>query len=395
MTDWIVVGAGSAGCVVARRLAETPGHHVTLIEAGPAAPPDRMRGASFFDSLAEPGRVFPGPYLRGRGLGGTSVVNGMLATAGDVRQYHEWGWHDAAEALDRVLVPRQVARDDEIGPLDRALLAAAPEAVLAPLTRRDGRRVTAADAYLNAPPAGLRVVTDAAVNRIVLTGERAVGVEVGDGATYRCDAVVVAAGAVGSPALLARSGVEVGGLGEGLRDHPAVPISVHLASDVGVANHGLVTGTLLRRGDIELVPLNHLGPGHDGVAMVLVVLMTPGGRGIVRSGGVDAVVDLELSTVDRHELAAGVDFATDLLTAPGFRRLVTGVSVGEPPAGVYHATSTCAMGTVVDESGAVSGYRGLYVIDASVFPDIPATHPYLPTLILAERLAARLLTAWR
>src|SRR3954465_10999248 len=106
MTDWIVVGGGSAGCVVARRLAEAPGDRVTLLEAGSGAPPDRMRGASFFDALAEPDRVFPGPYVRGRGLGGSSAVNGMLATAGDLFQYHAWGWPDAAEALERVLVPR-------------------------------------------------------------------------------------------------------------------------------------------------------------------------------------------------------------------------------------------------------------------------------------------------
>jgi choline dehydrogenase-like flavoprotein len=48
------------------------------------------------------------------------------------------------------------------------------------------------------------------------------------------------------------------------------------------------------------------------------------------------------------------------------------------------------MGRVVDDRGAVLGYRGLYVVDASVFPDIPATNPYLPTLMLAERLAATL-----
>ena len=51
------------------------------------------------------------------------------------------------------------------------------------------------------------------------------------------------------------------------------------------------------------------------------------------------------------------------------------------------------MGRVVDDSGAVIGYRDLYVVDASVFPDIPTTNPYLPTLMLAERLASRLATA--
>jgi choline dehydrogenase-like flavoprotein len=390
MTHWVVVGAGSAGCVVARRLAETPGHRVTLVEAGPGVPPDRMRGASFFDALAEPGRVFPGTFARGRGLGGSSVVNGMLATPGDLRQYESWGWHDAAAALDRVLVPRQLAREDELGPLDRALLTAAPDTAPAPLTRRGRRRVTAADAYLTATLSSLRVVTGSTVTRVVLAGRRAVGVEVTGDTIIHGDAVVVAAGAVGSPVLLAHSGIEAAGLGEGLRNHPAVPITLDVAGDVPVDEQGLVTATLLRRGDIQVVPLNHLRPGNDRVAMLLVVLMTPSGQGVVRPDDGEPVVDVEFSADDRRRLDIGVDLAMVLLARPAFRRLVAAVSVGEPPAGVYHATSTCAMGVVVDDAGAVVGYRGLYVVDASVFPEIPATNPYLPTLMLAERLAGRL-----
>ena len=60
----------------------------------------------------------------------------MIATPGDAAQYERWGWHDAGEALARVRVPLEAAGDDELGPLDRALLAAAPDAVKATLTRR-------------------------------------------------------------------------------------------------------------------------------------------------------------------------------------------------------------------------------------------------------------------
>jgi choline dehydrogenase-like flavoprotein len=372
MAHWVVVGAGSAGCVVARRLAETPGYRVTLVEAGPGMLPDRMRGASFFDALAEPGWTFPGSFVRGRGVGGSGAVNGMLATRGDVRQYETWGWTDAVDAFDRILVPRELAPESELGPLDRALLAAAPDAAPVPLTRRGGRRVTAADAYLTAAPPTLTVLADTAVTRVVLDGRRAVGVELGDGSTIDGDAVVIAAGALGSPELLAGSGVVVTGLGERMRNHPAVAVTLRLADDVDVDKHGLVTATLLRRDDIEIVPLNHLGPGNDRVAMLLVVLMTPSGRD------------------DRGQLDDGVELARDLLAHPAFGRLVTDVSVGEQPAGVYHATTTCAIGVVVDDVGAVVGYDGLYVADASVFPELPSTNPYFPTLMLAERLAARL-----
>jgi 5-(hydroxymethyl)furfural/furfural oxidase len=124
--------------------------------------------------------------------------------------------------------------------------------------------------------------------------------------------------------------------------------------------------------------------------MLLVVLMTPTGVGRVRAGEGEPVIEIGLSDADRAALDAGVDLARDLLTLPALRRIVADVAVGEPPAGVFHATSTCAAGVVVDDSGAVVGYDGLYVVDASVFPDVPATNPYLPTLMLAERLAARL-----
>ena len=88
--------------------------------------------------MAEPGRLFPGPFVRGRGLGGSGAVNGMVATAGDPAQYAGWGWDDADEAFARVRVPLERPADDELGPVDRALLAAAPDAEVVTLTRHDG-----------------------------------------------------------------------------------------------------------------------------------------------------------------------------------------------------------------------------------------------------------------
>jgi choline dehydrogenase-like flavoprotein len=389
VTDWVVVGGGAAGCVVARRLAEA-GYRVTLVEAGAASPPEPMRGPSYFAALAEPGWTFPGPFLRGRGLGGSGAVNGMLATPGEMRQYRAWGWDDAPEALARVLVPREAPAPAELGPLDLALLAAAPDAAPVPLTRRAGRRVTAADAYLASPPPDLRVFTGTPVTSVALDGRRAVGVTLAGGAEIDAGAVAVAAGAIGSPALLARSGVVAAGLGEGLRNHPAVPVTLTLADDVDVDPDGLVTGTLLRRGDVQVVPLNHLGPGRDRLAMLLVVLMTPTGVGQVRAGEDEPIVEIGLTEGDREALDAGVALVDELLDLPALRRIVADASVGAPPAGVFHATSTCAAGVVVDDGGAVAGYDALYVVDASVFPDVPATNPYLPALMLAERLAARL-----
>src|SRR6186713_1562087 len=110
---WVVVGAGTAGCVVAGRLAEA-GHDVTVVEAGRTIPPAISR----FDALASPGAVFDGPVVRGRGLGGSGAVNGMLMAIGDLAQYRSWGWDDVPEALARVRVPQRPATD--LGPVDRA-----------------------------------------------------------------------------------------------------------------------------------------------------------------------------------------------------------------------------------------------------------------------------------
>ncbi len=349
MTAWVVVGAGAAGCVVAGRLAEA-GHDVTLIEAGSASPGRAVRAASFFDAMAEPGRLFPGSFARGRGIGGSSAVNGMIATAGDPAQYARWGWHDAEEAFARVRVPLERPDDEELGPVDRALLAAAPDAEVVTLTRHAGRRVTAADAYLTGAP--VEVVADATVVRL-----QATGVVLADGRVVEAERIALAAGALGSPALLP-------GVDRPPRNHEGVAITLRLRVDVDP--HSLVTSCLLRRGHVQIQPLNHLGPAAPGHGMLLVAAMVPG------------------------HLDAGRALARELLAHRAFAELVDDVTVGDGPAGIYHATSTCPMGDVVDEDGLVVGADNIHVVDASVFPDLPTTNTYLPTLMLAERLAARL-----
>ena len=369
MTRWVVVGAGTAGCVVAGRLAEA-GHEVTLVEAGPAAPGRAVRAASFFEAMAETGRLYPGPIARGRGLGGSGAVNGMVATTGDIAQYESWGWLDAADAFARVRVPVASVAAAELGPLDRALLAAAPDAEVATLTRRDGRRVTAADVYLDA--VAVDIVGDAAVARLQVEHGRAGGVVLEDGRRIAAERVALAAGALGSPAVLVASGVDPPGMARRPRNHPGLPVTLQLRR--GVDTGSLVTASLLRRGDLQVLPLNHLGAGEPGNGMLLVALMNPSG-------------DWE---DDRVRLGDGVALVEELLAHDAFAELVAGVQVGEPPAGVHHPTSTCPMGTAVDDDGLVAGTENVHVVDASVFPDLPTTNTYLPTLMLAERLAARL-----
>ena len=81
--------------------------------------------------------------------------------------------------------------------------------------------------------------------------------------------------------------------------------------------------------------------------------------------------------------------SSELLATPPFADLVDEYQL-DPPGGVHHATSTCRMGDVVDDDGLVDGFANVHAVDASVFPDLPRANTYVPTLMLAERLAARL-----
>jgi choline dehydrogenase len=371
---WLVVGAGAAGCVVAGGLARRAGTTVTLVEAGPLDVAAGVRSPSFFDALAEPGWTFGGPFVRGRGWGGSSAVNGMVV-----------GVDDPPAPL-----PVEVVADGERGPIGRALLAAAPDAVAARLARRDGVRVTAADAYLAAIDADRLTVVAGTVERVVTAGGRAAGAVLADGLTVEADAVVLCAGAIGTPGVLLRSGLGGPAVGTGLRNHPGVPVLLRRrepAADV----HAPVIGAVLRRGDVQVLALDHLGPDEPGWGMLLAVLMTSTSRGAVRLGeGGAEEPEWDLDARDRARLAQAALVATGLAEDEAFAAVVDDVEIGDGPAGVFHWCSTCAVGRVVDEQGAVRGVGRLYVADASAFPDLPRDHLYVPTLQQAARIAAAL-----
>jgi choline dehydrogenase-like flavoprotein len=264
--DYVIVGAGTAGCVLANRLSADAGATVALIEAGPPDDDPAIRvPAMVAKAIGNPrqswgyqtvpqrhvdDRELPVP--RGRVLGGCSSINGMVYFRGHPREYDEWqqpGWayadlqpyferlenYEAAHTPQRhrggpvnvidipkpnPLVGRFLAAADTLGlPRCADFNGGDPEG-FGPRQAaiRNGRRESGVTAYLN--PArrrpNLKIVTDAPVTRVVFEGRRATGVEIGQGGARRSGArrivaarreVILSCGAYGSPQLLQLSGI--------------------------------------------------------------------------------------------------------------------------------------------------------------------------------------------
>jgi choline dehydrogenase-like flavoprotein len=504
--DYVIVGGGSAGCVLAGRLSEDPDATVVMLEAGPpdVAPeihipfafPALFKSAHDWDLLGEkePGLGGRRLYLpRGKMIGGCGSINAMIYLRGNRLDFDDWaaggagGW-----SYDEVLPYFKRAEDNERGedefhgvggplavsesrsmqPLVDAMLEAAvqagyeripdlnvdrPEGVgRFQVTQRNGKRWSTADAYLHpvADRPNLEVRTSVFAQRIEFEGNRAVEVEVvQDGKVEMIRAereVIVSAGTYQSPVLLMLSGIgpaddlsllgipvrENLPVGGNLQDHCMV--NVNFTTDQP-ALFGILTpenfellekegrgplssnipeagGFFRSRDDLPAPDLEfHFAPSiffdeglnaptDPGYAFGP-VLIKPNARGWVklRTPMPDSkplvLTNFLTDEDDRRAAITGVRIALDIASQPALKAvakapysvpdsdsdadIVAWIERNAQP--VYHPTSTCAIGPVVDPDLRVRGFEGLRVCDASVMPTITRANTHAATVMIAEK----------
>jgi choline dehydrogenase-like flavoprotein len=462
-----VVGAGAGGAVVAAELAEG-GAKVVVLEQGPehdadgfTARPPQMLARLYRDGGQTMTLGLPPIGLPlGRGIGGTTLINSGTCFRTPQHVLERWR-HAFGLELDEDSLAPCFAR------VERALSVAEVTPELAgrnaAVIRRGAERLGWSHGYLKrnargcvgsgvcafgcptsakqhtgityvprARSAGATVLTGADARRVLVHGRRSAGVlaRTADGRDLevRAPLVVIAAGTIHTPILLARSGLGAasGQLGRNLSLHPATAAVAQMEERVDMARgvpqsfyvdefapEGIMLETIAGPPAYVAMSLPLIGRRHaDAMAAYpylaqIGLMVCDGGRGEVRSLGRRPLIRYDLGRAEIERFRAGIARVDMLLRAAGAREVYLPLPPGAVPArarardlklmafhplGTARADARVAHG-VVDGDLAVHDVAGLYVADGSVLPSAPGVNPQLTIMALATRLAFHLLGA--
>lgn len=493
-TDCVVVGSGAGGSVIASELARR-GWRVIVLEAGPwrtAGTFSGSEGESVASLFARGGllttRDLAFVVLAGRAVGGSTSVNWMTCLRPLPTVRREWAIDHGLEGLDGPPFDRHLdAIEQRLGVTTRESTLNGPNAVLRRGAERLGYREGADFSVISrnaagcasrcdfctygcpyeakqsalvtfladAQRAGAHLLPAARAERVLLRGERAVGVEVRRGAgengpilRIRAREVVLAAGAVETPALLQRSGIRSPGVGRGLRLHPTAALVGEFPESVRpwagpmqtvVVNRAQRKDPSAHGAWLESVPV-HPGlaalsvPWRDGAqhkaamarlertAATIALVRDIGEGRVAVDGHGEAVLDYRLARADEQNLVEGLVEVARIHAAAGAVRISSlhaepvevgdgtspiaagdleafverlrrrGLRRNDAPLFSAHPTGSARAGadprrSTARPDGAVHGVDGLWIGDGSLFPTAPGVNPMVGIMALARRTA--------